>query len=402
MTDYDDERQVELAFARFTEEGAGQVVAPGVDEVRYTVDDVRHTVGRRRRVRITTVAVAAGVAALLPFAVSARPGRSHPDLSAASASASPQATTASPDVSASPSLPTSAPPPRTTTSSSGVISLSQLTAAPVGVPVWLWSGSENATCSSGRIRLQPTGDVTGSRVGVVDLISTNLDDDAAPETAALLRCGYGAEQVVAFDRDDAGTIITLGQVTATTPNTRAILDVAPRAKGGLTATVADTRASDDQRRQERSYAWRDGRYVQVGGPASFPEPSRPVDLGLTVGTPVAATVSGSCEGVLRDISVTFTVTNHSKQTSGRFYLEWRGGAFLPNGSYDGPDWLDTPGYPALNDGHRGLARGETVHLTFKFKMDACATKWGFTTEIHTDTPDPDPSNNSVVWNLQIK
>jgi hypothetical protein len=75
------------------------------------------------------------------------------------------------------------------------------------------------------------------------------DGDAAPETAALLRCGYGAEQVVAFDRDDAGTIITLGQVTATTRTTRAILDVAPRAKGGLTATVADTRAAEDQRTQ---------------------------------------------------------------------------------------------------------------------------------------------------------
>jgi hypothetical protein len=142
--------------------------------------------------------------------------------------------------------------------------------------------------------------------------------------------------------------------------------------------------------------------VQVGGPTAFPQPIRPVDLGLQVGTPVAAPVSGACDGVLRDVSVTFTVTNHSKLTSGRFYLQWRGGAFLPNGSYDGPSWLDTPGYPPDNDGYRGLARGETVHLTYKFKMDACVPGWDFTTEIHTDTPDPDPSNNNVLWHLRIQ
>ncbi|MGW3604665.1 hypothetical protein [Micromonospora sp. NPDC005161] len=398
MSEYDDEQLVDRAFSNFTSEAGTVVRAPG---------GVRDTVSQRRRMRVTTVLVTAGLATILPVGVFMGTGRGQPDATGASANATASGTAGPSTPAASPSLtptptPTSTPSAALTTSAppDRSISLAQLTAAPVGVPKWQWNGSPEVTCASGRVTLRPTAEVSGARVGVVDMVRTNLDDDPEAETAALLRCGYGAEQVVAFDRDDHGTIITLGRVAATDQSTPAIVKVTARSRGGVTVTVADTRAPDDQRRQDRSFAWNGSWFAHVGGPTAFPPRVRPADLGLTVATPVATPVSGPCEGKLMKVSVTFTVTNHSTYTSGRFYLEWRGGAFLPNGSYDSPYWLDTPGDPAENGGYRGLERGESVKLTYSFRMDACAIPWGFTTDIHGDTLDPDESNNHVVWWLR--
>ncbi|RLP87043.1 hypothetical protein EAD89_20020 [Micromonospora sp. BL4] len=396
MNEYDDEQLVDRAFASFTSDPGAVVQAPG---------GVRDTVSQRRRMRVTTMLVTAGLATVLPLGMFMGTGRGQPDATGASANATASGTEGPSTPTASPSpTPTLTPSaaPRTSAPPDRSISLAQLTAGPVGVPKWPWSGSAEVTCASGRVTLRPTADVSGARVGVVDLVRTNLDDDPEAETAALLRCGYGAEQVVAFDRDDHGTIITLGRVAATDQSTPAIVKATARSRGGVTVTVADTRASDDQRRQERSFAWNGSWFAHVGGPTAFPPRVRAADLGLTVATPVAAPVSGPCEGKYRKVSVTFTVTNHSTQTSGRFHLEWRGGMFLPNGTYDSPYWLDTPGDPAEDSGYRGLKRGESVQLTYTFTTDACVNEWGFTTDIRSNTPDPDESNNHVLWWLRIQ
>ncbi|SCF01727.1 hypothetical protein GA0070607_4470 [Micromonospora coriariae] len=392
MSEYDDEQLVDRAFASFTSDPGAVVQAPG---------GVRDTVSQRRRMRVTTVLVSAGLATVLPLGVFMGTGRGQPDTTGASANATASATAGPSTPAASPSpTPTPTPTPTAAPTTSAPpdrsISLAQLTAAPVGVPKWPWSGSTEVDCTSGRVTLRPTAQVSGARVGVVDLLRTNLDDDPEAETAALLRCGYGAEQVMAFDRDDHGTIITLGQVVATDLLTQAIVKITARSRGGVTATVADTRARDDQRRQDRSFAWNGSWFAQVGGPTGFPPRVRAADLGLTVATPLAAPVSGPCEGKYRKMSVIFTVINHSTETSGRFHLEWRGGIDLPNGTYDSPYWLDTPGDPAENSGYRGLKRGESVQLTYSFMTDACLNKFGFTTDIRSNTPDPDESNNHVL------
>lgn len=393
MTEHDDELLIDRAFDDFTSDLAPAVRAPG---------GVRAEVARRRRNRVVTLIATTGLVVILPAGAFMGTGRGQPDLTGASASPVVSETSASPTPSASPSA-TGTPTPAATASAGPdrSISLAQLTAAPVGVPAWPWSGADQVSCASGRVQLRASGDVAASRVGVVAMVRTELDDDPEPETAALLRCGYGAEQVVAFDRDDSGQIITLGQVVATDQATPAILRIAGRSRGGVTATVADTRAVDVQQRQDRSYAWNGRRFTQVAGPSAFPRAAHPADLGLTVADPVAQPVTGACDGQLREVSVTFTVKNHSTYRSGRFYLEWRGGAFLPNGEYASPYWLDTPGDPASDGGYRPLERGESVQLTYTFKIDACVTDWGFTTDIHSDTPDPDDSNNHAVWRLQI-
>ncbi|MEU4644321.1 hypothetical protein [Micromonospora sp. NPDC023814] len=392
MSEHDDVQLIDDAFDQLTADLGPTVRPPG---------GVRETVARRRRTRVTTATVAAGLVAVLPVAAFMGTGRGQPGPDPATVGASTDTTgmpsapsaSATPSPSASPSRPVPA-------RGGGPVTLAELTAAPVAVPGWPWTGPSGATCADGLVRLASSAKVSGARVGVVELRQADLDGDAELETAALLRCGHGAEQVVAFDRDAAGRVATLGQVVATTAEMPAIVDIGPRPRGGLTATVADSRAAVDQQRQERQYAWNGDGYGQVGGDTSFPVKQRPVDLGLTVATPVAGPVSEPCEGATRHVSVTFTVTNHSRQVSDRFHLEWRGGAFLPNGSYDGPYWLDTPGHPAQDGGHRGLKPGESVDLTFEFDIDACVTDWGFTTDIRTDRPDPDTGNNHVLWWLR--
>ncbi|NBE83533.1 hypothetical protein [Micromonospora rubida] len=397
MTEHDDDQLLGRAFADFAD-GGPSVSPPGAD-------GVRDTVLRRHRNRVTTAMVAGGLALVLPIAAFMGTGRGDPGPTTASGHRIPEVAGAPATASPSAAGPTSGSPtpsPSASRSPGRAISLGELTSAVVGVPEWAWSGPGQVTCSGGRIRLQPSGSVDGARVGVVALVQADLDDDPAPETAALLRCGYGAEQVVAYDRDDDGQIITLGRVVGTSAAMPSIVEVSRRSRGGITATVADTRAADDQRRQSRSYDWVGSRFTQVDGPTGFPPRVYPADLGLTVATPVPGPVTGKCEGQYRKVSVAFTVKNHGTHTSGRFWLEWRGGMFLPNGSYDSPDWLDTPGDPARNGGHRGLKRGESVTLTYTFKTDACVTDWGFTTDIHSDTPDPDPSNNHSVWWLRVR
>ncbi|MFG2058472.1 hypothetical protein ACGFI9_31050 [Micromonospora sp. NPDC048930] len=394
MTEHDDELLIDRAFSDFTSDLAPAVRAPG---------GVRDEVARRRRNRVVTLIVTTGLAVLLPAGAFMGTGRGQPDLAGTSTSPVPSETPASPTPSLSASATSVATVPGSTRSGSDrSITLAQLTGAPVAVPAWEWIGGAPGRCASGRVQLRPSGDVAAARVGVVTLVRSNLDDDPGLETAALLRCGYGAEQVVAFGRDDEGQIVTLGLVVATDRATPAIVRIARRSRGGVTVTVADTRDPEAQQRQERSYAWTGQRFTQVGGPRAFTPVTQPADLGLTVAEPVAQPVSGACDGQLREVSVTFTVRNHSSYSSGQFYLEWRGGAFLPNGSYDSPYWLDTPGDPASDGGYRALEGGESVQLTYSFKIDACVTDWGFTTDIRTDTPDPDDSNNHVTWRLRIQ
>lgn len=392
MTEHDDELLIDRAFDDFTADLGPAVRVPG---------GIRAEVARRRRNRVVTLIATTGLVVILPAGAFMGTGRGQPDLTGASVSPAVSETSAfpTPSVSASATgvptrtVPRPARPDRS-------ITLAQLTAAEVGVPAWAWSGADQVSCASGRVQLRPSGDVTAYRVGVVAMVRSDLDDDPGPETAALLRCGYGAEQVVAFDRDDEGQIITLGQMVATDQTTPAIVRITGRSRGGVTATVADTRAVAVQQRQDRAYAWNGQGFGQVAGPRAFPRLTRPADLGLTVAQPVAQPVTGACDGQLREVSVTFTVKNHSTYRSGGFYLKWRGGAFLPKGEYDSPYWLDTPGDPS-DGGYRSLERGESVRLTYLFTIDACVTDWGFTTDVHSDTPDPDDSNNHAVWRLQI-
>src|SRR5262249_28033437 len=138
---------------------------------------------------------------------------------------------------------------------SAPIAADDLTAVPIDVPGWSWSGADTGVCASGRIPLVHAGQASGSSVEVQAVVAANLDDDPALEAAALLRCGYGAPQVVALERGPGGAIVTLGQVVVSTLAMPAIVSIAPRSQGGVTAVVGDRTAEADPQTQSRSYAW---------------------------------------------------------------------------------------------------------------------------------------------------
>jgi hypothetical protein len=141
----------------------------------------------------------------------------------------------------------------------------------------------------------------------------DVDGDGAQETVVNVRAAAGeggSWQVVAFDRDQDGAIITLGQVTATTGPVTMISDHVRVVDGRVEVRVGDylTCCGDDPtitQWQTRTYAWQSGRFGQVAGPTEFPANPRITDLSLSVeGLTLAAPVEGVRHGTLR---VTVTV-----------------------------------------------------------------------------------------------
>ncbi|MEV1317862.1 hypothetical protein AB0J14_17480 [Micromonospora arborensis] len=271
-------------FARYRRTALAEVEAPGPAAVRRTV---RGRGRRRLGVTATTALALLGGSAIGYAAMTGpdqRPGPVDP----------------TPSVSASPT-PTSSPTPTPSGTSAsptapvpdGRISRAQLLGASVTLPAW----RAGPGCPTSQTRL--SGD---DREGVNWLLALDhgdVDGDGAVETVALVQCVLGSGgpmQVVAFDRNEAGKVVTLGRVVATTidmPQWLFALDVVD--DGTVRVQVGDIApgggwAAKWSQRQWRGYRWKGDAFAQVSGPTSFgPNPNRGMDVSVTAADLVLTT-----------------------------------------------------------------------------------------------------------------
>ncbi|RLP85077.1 hypothetical protein [Micromonospora sp. CV4] len=275
---------VDLAeeFSRYRGTMLAEIEVPGPAAVRRTV--------RRRRRRHLATAAAAAVALLGGPAVGyAALDRSGPPPEPVDPTPS---VTASPTPSSSPS-PTGAPSatsasPTRPTAPDGRLSRAQLLAARVDLPAWR-SGPPD--CPVSKVRL--AGDPSTAKEGTnaIEAVEyADVDGDGATETVAMLLCSFGSggpQQVVAFDRDEAGRIVTIGRVVATSrdkPQWLTALD--GRSDGTVRVEVADLHPGGGwpgewSQRQWRGYRWTGERFAQVEGPTSFGPNPYSTDLAAT-------------------------------------------------------------------------------------------------------------------------
>ncbi|MBY8873962.1 hypothetical protein K7640_19210 [Micromonospora sp. PLK6-60] len=313
MTEYED-RLVDAEFTAYRDALVPAVQPAGPDAARATVRRRRH-----RAVAVTAAAVVLAVA--VPVAGRAALDReSGPPDPGPAQSVEPSPTgTGAPSPSAAPSTsPPVSPPAGSPTGSAGAevptvpdgrISRAQLLAGKVDLPAW----TPEECAAGGGVRLRKTD----QDVGVPALLSLahgDIDADGADETVALLGCRYGeavGKQVVAFDRDTAGRIVTLGQVTRTGEGQRDILAYEVTDGGSVRVRVADIQPCCDvptylARDQWRTYRWQGGRFAQTGGPTEFGPDDRLTDLALTAGELVLSTPGADGK---RTGSLTVTVVN---------------------------------------------------------------------------------------------
>jgi hypothetical protein len=237
------------------------------------VQAVRTTVRRRRRNR----AIGAGVLAALvliggPIAALGRTG-SH---------TTPAGTvTSGPTPSPSPS---SSPPPPA--APDGKISAGTLRNATLTIPAWPAKGFDTS-CPSGKVHLSGILKLEGNPV------YEDVDQDGAQETVAVVSCNpQGSDyKVLAFDRDAAGRVVTLGQVVASSGTAGkpgdilTVWGVEAGDTGQVRVDVGDYRPCCDEaqasQHQWRTYGWNGSAFTQTGGPTSFGPNPKVTDLSVT-------------------------------------------------------------------------------------------------------------------------
>jgi hypothetical protein len=265
----DDDTFLNSHFAAYRNELIADVTPAGPHAVRTTV--------RRRR----RVAVTAGTA--LAIALIAGPAAGYAALSRGPAPPAP-GTTSEPTISASPSpsTATSSPSPSATTPAApdGHIARRELLNTRVTLPDW-WG---DAPCNvNARLNAQAPAEEGNwlDSIGYVD-----VDRDGAEETVALVGCKFNSKviqkQVVVFDRNGGGGIVTMGQVLTSRP-LGWIFQVDAQADGSIRIEVGDREPINEQVaavvvKQWRTYGWNGDTFEQTGGPTSFPVQPTLADL----------------------------------------------------------------------------------------------------------------------------
>ncbi|GIF23387.1 hypothetical protein BJ973_000256 [Actinoplanes tereljensis] len=185
----------------------------------------------------------------------------------------------------------------------GRISLETLKNSALIIPAW---PADNVQGPSGRLHfrdgaVQISAPVssesgkppTGTKIVLLGAVYGDLDRDGAKETVAEFFCTVegGSKQVVAFDRDSAGRIVTIGQVVATTGEIRDIQDNSARVGGDGTVTVTVRHDWGTSPRQIRLHFY-PGDGLERAGSAWPPIITSPSESGFTVGVaPPAASSS---------------------------------------------------------------------------------------------------------------
>ncbi|NYH43524.1 hypothetical protein HNR22_003251 [Micromonospora jinlongensis] len=351
-------------FAHYRRTVLDKVEVPGPAAVRRTVR------GRNRRrwgATATTALALLGGSAIGYAAMSGPDHRPGPVEPTPSVSVSPTPTpTPTPSPSVTSDGPASAAP-------DGRISRAQLLGASVTLPAW----RAGRGCPTTGVRI--SGDDREGVNWLVALDHGDVDGDGAVETVALVQCVFGTKgpmQVVAFDRDKAGKVITLGRVVATTidkPEWLFALDVV--GDGTVRVQVGDIAPgggwpAEWSQRQWRGYRWKGEAFAQVSGPTTFGQNRHDVNLVVTATNLVLAeTPDGSRVG-------TVTVRIHNT-TGAASYVALRLG--LPaTVRPDGDGWAacrndpETTREPVTCD-LKGLDGGKEVVLTLGFRVAAGTT-----------------------------
>ncbi|WCN80954.1 hypothetical protein [Micromonospora sp. LH3U1] len=354
-------------FAAYRTETIARITGPGPDQARRTL---------RRRRRTTVVAVAAAAIALAVAPIVANAALRDDGSVPAPAETGEPTTTPTSDPAPTPSVPLA---PSTTTTTSpaapdGRISRAQLLGTPVTLPAW----RAGRGCPTSAVRI--TADDREGANWLLALDHGDVDGDGAVETVALVQCVLGSGgpmQVVAFDRDEKGKLVTLGRVVATTidkPQWLFTLDVADN--GTVRVQVGDIAPgggwrSEWSQRQWRGYRWKGDAFAQVSGPTSFGTNKHDVNLVVASGDLVLTEApDGSRTG-------TVTVRIRNGATGPAAYVGLRLGlpaAIRP----DGDGWAAcrndpaTTGEPVTCDLNR-LEGGKELRLTLGFRVAAGAT-----------------------------
>ncbi|GAA3455191.1 hypothetical protein GCM10018962_70240 [Dactylosporangium matsuzakiense] len=335
---------------------------------------------RRRRVRYVLIAVAVLVL-VVPIGVWLLMHRGG------AGSAGPAPVVSSPSAAASASAgPSPAQGSRTPTPAApdGRIAAATLKNATLEIPAW---PADNLTGPSGRVtftdgQFLPPPSATQpdrQRLAMYDIVYGDVDRDGAGETVAAIFCGWqgGSTQIVAFDRNRAGAIVTVGRVVATTGEIRTIGFDTMRvlADGTVRVTVGDyLRCCGDETptlSQTRGYRWDGHAFVQVSGPTSFPLNPAVTETGLTVGELVLGPASNGVRHGTLTVSVTYTRGVKPGAIELTFY---RTSPLLRDGSGWPP--VRDDGYGAWSIERPAPAIGATATYTFAFSSAA------------TDVPQP--------------
>ncbi|MFI6783692.1 hypothetical protein [Micromonospora sp. NPDC050276] len=379
MTDIDP--RLRERFAAYRAETVCRVTGPGPDQARRTLR-------RRRQTRAVVVAVTAIVLAVVPIVANAGL-RGDGSVPAPAQTGTPTI----PPTSAPAPTPSTPLMPSTTTTTSpaapdGRISRAQLLAARVTLPAW--PAGMPTTCLTSDVRLRPP-----SRTDYVPVLTdlelryTDLDGDGAIETVALVACRFGealAKQLVAFDRDGNGRIVTMGRIVRTGDGIADITDFAVSDGGRVRAQVADLQSccstpSYWARTQWRTFRWNGDQFPQSAGPTSFGPDTRLTDLVLTGGDLVLGPTGA---GRKRPGTLTLTVTNKGPVDVARVGF----GELKLIGTPDGGDWSLCASWQ--NDGSgadcrvAGLRSGERRTYRFRFLVDPSTVAESSPRVVHFD------------------
>lgn len=266
----------------------------------------------------------------------------------------------------------------------GRIPLAQLRNATLDIPAW---PADNLTGLSGRLTFRD-GEVTSPpdaafsferHIVIFSVTYGDVDRDGAQETLAVIGCVVqnGSEQVVVFDRDAAGRIVTMGTVVATTGQVRQIdRSITVLADGTISVKVADYQqcCGDEtpQLWQTRGYRWNGYEFRQARGPTSFPVNPAVTETGMTAGALVfGPAVDGVRHGTL---TVTVSYLRGARPDHLRLhftipaYVRRDGSAWPPTGTDGvGTFYVDLPA-PAL---------GGSATYPFAFSRTAVGTGGDF-------------------------
>lgn len=248
----------------------------------------RAVIRRRRQIRAgAAVAALAVLVVAVPALAASWPDGGPPSVPAVT----PGPTSSSlpgpgPSVTTPPATPSA-----TATPPDGRISAAELGRATLDLPPWpKWL----TVCPAGRVTFRDGKAGLPSEpdawVRQVDVLHLDLDSDGALETVAYFGC-EGMElheaKVVAFDRDRAGRIVTMGQVIASDDSDIDALSDIRTAGTAVEVRVVDIFSdgipADLPQRQWRGYSWNGERFVQSSGPTKFPPNPRMTDLAASGG-----------------------------------------------------------------------------------------------------------------------
>jgi hypothetical protein len=231
----------------------------------------------------------------------------------------------------------------------GRISLADLSTATLQVPAW--PSGMLGHCPHGLVKMDTKSSVDYTPLEILGRpVYADVDHDGAVETVINVTCSPqgSAQQVLAYDRNTAGSIYLVGKVVGTAgPNGRQGIDIervhgiAVAAGGRVNADVGDFFTCcgdnpDSSQHQWRTYGWDGTRFVQVGGPTVFGPNPNVTDLAVTSSDLVMVKqADGTWQGI-----VTTTVVNR-----GNYQAPVVVGVFLPTVTPYGAGWrgCDTPG-----------------------------------------------------------